>query len=125
MPRRAFSEQELREIRDLAAGWGKIVARSALGEAGAGPEMDLDAMEQLAGTAARGLLEGTLNTLLEQQALTLGQEQPCPRCGKLAPLRRQPRPLHIRGGQLIYSEPFAHCPDCRRDFFPPAAPAAS
>ena len=38
---------------------------------------------------------------------------------------RQTRPLHIDSGQQIqHPEPFGHCPDGRRDFFPPTdAPA--
>jgi hypothetical protein len=35
-------------------------------------------MEQLSRAAAVGLSEGTLQTLLEQQATTLGEQQPCP-----------------------------------------------
>ncbi len=124
MPRRQLSPQELREIRDLAARWGKIVARHAFGDAGPGTDVDLSAMEEVARAAATGLTEGTLSTLLEQQAQALGPEQPCPDCGRLCPVRRAERPLACRDGTLTQSEPLCHCPDCRRDFFPPTAPAA-
>jgi hypothetical protein len=30
----------------------------------------------------------------------------------------------VRGGRLDQQELVCHCPDCRRDFFPPAAPVA-
>jgi hypothetical protein len=33
--------------------------------------------------------------------------------------------LIFHGGQLSQREPLCYCPDCRRDFFPPTAPAAS
>jgi hypothetical protein len=123
MTRRQFSPEGLREIRELAKGWGKIVARRACGD---GPltEVDLSAMEQLAQAAAAGLTEGTLTTLLEQQAQALGPEQPCPDCGRPCPVRRAERTLACRDGTLTQSEPVGHCPDCRRDFFPPTAPAA-
>jgi hypothetical protein len=124
MTQRKLSLQDLQEIRDLAARWGKIVARHAFGEAGPGTQVDLDAMEQVATAAAQGLTEGTLTTLLQQQALQLGIEQPCPGCGRLCGLERQDRPLTVRGLQLTHNEPLSHCPDCRRDFFPPTAPAA-
>jgi len=124
MARRKLSPQDLQEIRDLAARWGKIVVRHAFGEAGPGLEVDLDAMEQVATAAAQGLTEGTLATLLQQQARLLGTEQPCPGCGRLCPVERHQRPLTVRGSQLTHSEPLAHCPDCRRDFFPPTAAAA-
>jgi hypothetical protein len=64
-----------------------------------------------------------LQTCLEQQAQALGTEQPCPAGGRPCPIQRQPRSLAVRGGQLDHSEAVCHCPDCRRDFFPPTAAA--
>jgi hypothetical protein len=125
MPRRQLSPQDLQDIRDFAAQWGKIIARRAFGEAGPGTEVDFQAMEDIARAAAAGLSEGTLAVLLGQQADTLGSEQPCPDCGRPCTVRREDRPLTFQGGQLTQSEPLCHCPDCRRDFFPPTAPAAS
>jgi hypothetical protein len=121
MPRRQFTPQELQELRDLATGWGKIIARRAFGDHGPGLDIDLDTMEQIAQAAATGLNEGTLQILLEQQADALGEQQACPDCGRLCALRRQQRPLQVQGTQLQQSEPLSHCPDCRRDFFPPTA----
>lgn len=123
MPRRTPSPQDLQEIRELAARWGQIVARHAFGEAGPGTDVDLDAMERIAAAATAGLTEGTLRTLLEQQAQLLGTEQPCPGCSRLCAVRRAERPLNVRAGPLTHSEPVCHCPDCRRDFFPPTAAA--
>jgi hypothetical protein len=119
MARVPLTPQDLQKIRDLAAQWGKIVARRAFGDQGPGTDVALTAMEEVALAAAAGLTEGTLATLLEQQAHVLGQQQACPACGCLCPVRRQPRPLDVRGGSLQLSEPLCHCPDCRRDFFPP------
>ena len=124
MARRKLSPQDLQEIRDLASRWGKIVARHAFGEAGPGTDVDLDAMEQVARAAAAGLTEGTLGTLMEQQAQLLGSEQPCPGCGRLCRVDRADRPLTVHGIELKQNEPICHCPDCRRDFFPPTAPAS-
>jgi hypothetical protein len=125
MPRRQLSPQDLQDIRDFAAQWGKIIARRAFGDAGPGTAVDFQAMEDIARAAAAGLSEGTLSVLLGQQADTLGAEQPCPDCGRPCTVRREDRPLTFQGGQLTQSEPLCHCPDCRRDFFPPTAPAAS
>jgi hypothetical protein len=124
MARRSFTPQELHELRELAAQWGKIVARRVYGEQGPGLDVDLTTMEQIALAAATGLTEGTLQTLLEQQAQALGEQQPCPDCGRPCVLCRQERPLQVQGGQLQHREPVCHCPDCRRDFFPPTAPPA-
>jgi hypothetical protein len=117
-----LSPQELQKIRDLAAQWGKIVARRAFGDTGPGLDVDLLALEQVAAAAARGLTEGTLVSLLEQQARALPPQQPCPDCGTLCPVGHEPRPLACgHGGTLTYDEPLCSCPACRRDFFPPAA----
>jgi hypothetical protein len=124
MPRRQLTPEMLQEIRDLAAGWGKIVAKRAFGEGGPGLDVDFDAMEQIARAAAAGLTEGTLSTTLEQQAQALGEEQPCPACATPCPVRREPRDLATPGATVRHSEPACHCPACRRDFFPPANPAA-
>jgi hypothetical protein len=119
MSQHKLSAEKLQEIHDLAAGWGKIVARRAFGESGPGTAIDFRAMEQVAAAAARGLTEGTLDTLLEQQAKSLPAELPCPDCGQLCSVDAEDRPLTVKGGQLILHEPVCHCSDCRRDFFPP------
>jgi hypothetical protein len=124
MPRRQLSPQDLQEIRDLAAHWGKIVARHAFGDTGPGTDVDFQAMEDVAAAAAAGVSAGTLAVLLGQQADSLGPEQPCLDCGRPCAVRHADRPLAFRGGQLTQREPLCHCPDCRRDFFPPTAPAA-
>ena len=116
-----LSPQDLQHLRDLAAQWGKIVARRAFGDEGPGLQVDLFALEEVAQAAARGLLEGTLATLLQQQAQALPAEQPCPDCGQPCPVQREPRRLTCRDGTLTYDEPVCHCPACRRDFFPSAA----
>ena len=124
MSQRKLSAEKLQEIQELAAGWGKIIARR-VGADAAGNTLDFQAMEQIAAAAAKGLTEGTLTTLWEQQAQNLAAEQPCPACGRLCPVGSEDRPLAVKGGQLALHEPVCHCPDCRRDFFPPAARSAS
>jgi len=114
-----LSPQKLQEIREFAAQWGKIVARRALGEPSPDHVLDFQTMEQVAAAAARGLIEGTLDTLLQQQAQALPDQQPCPDCGRLCPVGYEDRPLAVKDAQLTLHEPVCHCPDCRRDFFPP------
>ena len=125
MSQRPVSAEKLQEIRELAAQWGKIIARRAFGDAGPGLEIDFSTMEQIAGAATAGLTEGTLSTLLDQQAHALPEEPACPDCGHLCPVSYEDRPLVAKGGQLPLHEPVCHCPDCRRDFFPPADLLAS
>jgi len=125
MPQRQPSPQTLQAIHDFAAGWGKIVARRATAAVPPGTPLDFAAMEHIAAAAAAGVTEGTLDVLLEQQAQTLAAEQPCPDCGRLCAVRTADRPLAVTGGQLTLREPLCHCPDCRRDFFPPPGRLAS
>ena len=121
-----FAPEELQDIRDVAARWGKIVARRAFGDAGPGLDADLATLERVAVAAARGLLDGTLATLLEQQAQALPGESPCPARGRPCPVRHEPRALAgAHGAAVSYREPVAHCPACRRDFFPSAPGLAS
>jgi hypothetical protein len=121
MPRRQLTPAELQELRQLAVQWGKIIARRA-GTDHAPLGLDLDVLEPIAQAAADGLREGTLQTLLEQQATALGDRRPCPDCGRPCPIRHEVRTLHVQGGvPLQHHEPVCHCPDCRRDFFPPPA----
>ena len=125
MPQRDLSAEKLQEIQQLAAGWGKVIARRVFGDAGPGTEIDFQTFEAVAAAAARGLTEGTLATLLGQQAQALPTEQPCPDCGRLCPVGTEDRPLTVKGGQITLREPLCYCPDCRRDFFPPPpSPAA-
>src|SRR5262245_25182305 len=111
--------QQLAEIRHLAAQSAKMVARRIGPESG---PLDFAALEQIAAAAAAGLTEGTLSVLLDQQAAALGCEHPCPDCGRACAVNHEVRPLTVKGGtQIPLQEPVCHCPDCRRDFFPPAA----
>src|SRR5437016_6129941 len=105
MARRDFTPEEIHELRRLAAQWGKIVARRAFGDDGPGLDVDFATMEQIALAAAAGLTEGTLQTLLEQQADALGEQQPCPDCGRPCRLRQQERTLQTQGPPLQQSEP--------------------
>jgi hypothetical protein len=66
-----------------------------------GTDLDFRALEQIAAAAARGLTEGTLATLLEQQTQALPAEQPCPDCGRLGPVGSEARPLTVRGNPAI------------------------
>ena len=125
MPQNKLKAQKLQAIRDLAAEWGKAVAEQALSGAGSDKPMDFQAMEQIAAAAAAGLTQGTIATLLEQQAKALNTQQPCPECGQLCSVDYKDRTLAIPGDQLRLHEPVCQCPACRREFFPPAMFPAS
>lgn len=113
-----LTPQEIHNLRDFAAQWGKIIVRRTYGEAGPPLETDLLTFEQIAQAAAQGLLQGILATLLQQQAQQLPNQVPCPDCQRLCLVKYEPRTVHCRGGTINYNEPFCHCSACRRAFFP-------
>jgi hypothetical protein len=124
MAARKLKREDLQRIEELAKGWGKIIVRQYWGEKGPGLDVDLNQMEDVALAAVHGLLAGTLEVATHQQAKQLGEEQACPACGRLCPLKHEERAIVVRTGSTFeHEEPKAHCPACRRDFFPSASAA--
>ena len=119
MPERKPTPEQLAAVKELAKQWGKIVAKSAYGPDGPPLDADFDEMEQIAAAATAGLVEGTLEHLTQQQAQRVPEQVPCPTCQKSCPVQTRSRPVVARGATITLQEPVAHCPDCRRDFFPP------
>jgi len=113
-------ERKLKEIQEVAAGWGKIIAQEAF-PGGPGMDVTLADMEELAAAASRALVQGAVETMTGSQSEQFGQEAPCPTCGRMCPLTTASRPMVVRGGNATLNEPVGHCPRCRRDFFPSAA----
>ena len=112
-------ERKLKEIQEIAAGWGKMIAREAFPN-GPGLDVTLADMEEYAVAASRALVKGAVESMTTTQGEQLGEEVPCPICGKMCPLKRKARPVAVRGGEAHLDEPVGHCPTCRRDFFPSA-----
>ncbi len=102
MARRELPPKLLQEIRDLAQGWGKIVARRAFGDDGPGLDTDFQAMEQIAQAAANGLAEGSPGPLSwNNKAQTCWANSfPAPTAAPPCPITREPRTLHRPGGSV-------------------------
>lgn len=123
MASKELSERKLREIEEVARGWGKLLAREAYPE-GPGLDVSLADMEDVVARATKAIVRGAVETMTDDQADDLGQEAACPSCGRPCKLQRKSRRLVVRGGQATLDEPVGHCPTCRRDFFPSASGAA-
>jgi len=119
MATRELSRKKIEEIREIARGWGRLLAREAYPD-GPGLDVSLAEMEEIAATASRGMVEGAVETMAGDQAEQFGEETPCPTCGKLCKLEKRRRRVTVRGGEAALDEPVAHCSTCRRDFFPSA-----
>jgi hypothetical protein len=113
----------LREIEELAFGWGKLLASEAFPE-GPGLNVTLTEMEEISARASKALVGGAISTMADRQAQMLDEPQPCPTCGKLCEVKRKTRSIAVRGGPAELNEPVAHCWTCRRDFFPSASRVA-
>ena len=123
MASKELSERKVKEIEEIARGWGKLLAREAYPE-GPGRDVSLADMEDVVARATGAIVRGAMETMTDDQAGDLGQEAACPSCGRICELKRKSRPLVVRGGQATLDEPVGHCPTCRRDFFPSASRAA-
>lgn len=119
MQSKELSAEKLKEIEEIAAGWGKLLAREAFPD-GPGLDVSLADMEEIAARACKAIVRGTVETMTGDQAQRFAEEEPCPTCGRTCPVRREPRPVVVRGGDATLDEPVGHCPTCRRDFFPSA-----
>src|SRR5689334_14689142 len=64
MSQHKLSAEQLQEIHDLAAGWGKIIARRLFGESGPDTDIDFQTLEQIAAAAARGLTSSLAESLV-------------------------------------------------------------
>ncbi len=115
-----LSDGKLKEIEEIAAGWGKLLAKEAF-PTGPGLDVPLVEMEEVANRAAKAIVRGAVETMTCEQAKQFGEELPCPICGKTCAVKRKSRPMTVRGGEAALEEPVAHCSACRRDFFPSAS----
>jgi len=122
MASKEAQERMLKEIQEIAEGWGKLIAREAFPE-GPGRDVSLAEMEELAIVASRALVKGAVEAMTAAHGEQLGPEAPCPGCERMCPLEPVPRRVVVRGGEATLSEPVGHCPTCRRDFFPSVAGA--
>jgi len=120
MSSKELSERKRQEIKEIARGWGELLAREAFPE-GPGLDVTLADMEEIAVMASKAVVEGAVETMSGEQSDAVGQQTPCPACGRVCQLERKPRPVVVRGGTAILDEPVGHCPTCRRDFFPSAS----
>jgi hypothetical protein len=78
------------ELRDGVEGWGKLVTRRAVGEAGPGLDRDFDSMESLAVDMAQTRTRGTIEQILPGQFPLLGDQQACPPCSCPCPVEKFP-----------------------------------
>ena len=110
-------ERKRKQVEEAAREFGELVARQTFDE-GVGLDVDLATIENLAAFAAKQVVRGIVEQATAEQTEKLGQDHPCPGCGRSCRLEHRSRPIQVRGGEANLVEPVAHCSACRRDFFP-------
>lgn len=115
-------EWKRKQVEEAAREFGVFIARQTF-EEGVGLDVDLATIENLAALASKQVVRGIVEQAVAEQAKELGEEHPCPGCGRSCRLKQKPRPIQVRGGEADLVEPVAHCSACRRDFFPSASGA--
>jgi hypothetical protein len=77
-----LSERKLKEIEEIAEGWGKLLARETFPN-GPGLDVTLADMEEVAARAAKAIVRGAVETMTAEQAKQFGEELPCPTCERM------------------------------------------
>ena len=76
-------ERKLKEIQEIAAGWGKIIALEAFPN-GPGLDVTLAEMEELAAAASHALVQGAVETMTDAQASSSAKRPHVRRAGGCA-----------------------------------------
>ena len=93
----------------------------AFGYSGPGLDADLATLERVARRRRRAD-RGHARRPARTTGPCLPRGGPLPRLARPCPIQHEPRTLATaHSGTLCYREPAAHCPACRRDFFPCAS----
>jgi hypothetical protein len=115
MARTKLSEQEWQTFLGLGDRLG-IPVRELLEQ-----QVRFTEMESAGHRLGRAVAQITTERLAYARAERMTGRQPCPACGKACLVRHGERDLTTVDGPLELHEPVAHCPACRRDFFPSAS----
>ncbi len=79
-------------------------------------------IEDAAHEAGKELSRMVQQFRMREVASTAAPQAACPTCGDVWKVSHRRRSLKSIDGPVETLEPKAHCPRCRRDFFPSAAP---
>lgn len=120
-----LSAEDVERVRRWAKECGRRAAEQAYGPLGPALDTKFADMEDVAVQACDAFNAGLLEHGLQQHAALFQPPQPCPHCGRLCDVLEESRPLATRRGAIESREPLAHCPTCRRDFFPSASGAGA
>lgn len=77
-------------------------------------------LEKASWSLGQQLSAAALRQAARESAATDDSEAACPTCSRTCRIDTRTRTLHGLAGPVEVLEQVAHCPACRRDFFPPA-----
>ena len=88
----------------------------------AGEEATFASIEAAASKIGQAVTRHVMEDLAIRQTRLLDQDQACPTCQKLCPVKVTDRTLNTAEGPIELPETVCHCSACRRDFFPSTHP---
>jgi hypothetical protein len=113
--------KQVDELRHLIDGTAKNFVERVYGPQGPEWGTTFVDIEELAVQIGRAVSRKLCDRALQQQAArpVPTEDQACPSCGgPLQTTEPEPRVVTTRAGETQWLEPHAHCPRCRRSFFP-------
>ena len=106
-----MTADDLERIAPSANDGGQSIVRRACGDQGPGLAVDRSPRGQIAQAAACGWTAGTRDEATAQPAQLLGDQPPCPACGRPCPVPTEGRPRDVSGGTLAHREAGVLRPD--------------
>lgn len=104
-------------IGEVAERWSEFLLREIF-EDGLF-EMDIETLDEASAFCGDVLAQKLGEALLRGRSAPL-EEAVCPDCDTHCDVEGNDRKLLLRRGEVRWSEPKSHCPQCQRDFFPSA-----
>jgi len=121
MAAKPSATKQVDELRHLIEGAAKNFVERVYGPQGPEWGTTFVDIEELAVQIGRAISRKMCDQALQQQAAkpVPAEDQACPSCGRpVQPAEPEPRIVTTRAGDTHWLEPHAHCPHCRRSFFP-------
>jgi hypothetical protein len=113
-------DQLQKKLHDLIQQTSQVAAELEALERQPGEVPAYRQIEQVAHQAGRQLSCAIQQTQLTELANQHLQPVPCPECQTVCGVQSKKRTAQSLDGPVELLEPQAHCPLCRRDFFPSA-----
>jgi hypothetical protein len=108
------------EIEQLKSRLAELLGEKILAEGDAQGGITFAMIESMAHEAGKQMACESAQRAVQRHGERFEGQAECPGCGAWCPVGGRSRKVLAVDGRMEYVEPVAHCPACRRDFFPSA-----